>query len=392
MRWLIINTDYPRFLLRLYADGGLAQQPFERQVRARFDTLFGMNDFYSRHLRALGHEATDVIINNRHSQAAWAREQGVPVDWSASEPAVAARANRDTSAVGETGAGGRRRVFLPTAREASADEQEPFFAVLREQVRGLRPDVLVDLCPEWLTPALLRDLHEQVPLIIGQHPATPLSDVDCWREHDLVVSSFPPTVEALRRRGVPAELLRLGFDAGVLTRLEDRRRADVVFVGSFFGVHSSRVAWLGAICERFEGVDVWSPDVHRLRPDSPIRARHRGEAWGREMYSVLRSARIALNHHGDIPPFANNLRLFEATGVGALLLTDWKANLGEMFDVGREVAAYRDTCACIDQIEHFLRDEPHRAAVAAAGQQRTLRTHTWEHRMSELVAMAERFL
>ncbi|MCG3128158.1 MAG: hypothetical protein CHACPFDD_03034 [Phycisphaerae bacterium] len=385
MRWLIINTDYPRFLVRLYADPALADQPFHRQMQTRFDTLFGLNDFYSRSLRALGHEATDLIINNRYTQSAWAHEHNVNVDWPAHELALAAGPAR-------TAAPRAPRPFLPTARQASADEQQPFFDILTQQVRTLQPDVLVDLCPEWLTPALLRALRPHVRLIIGQHPATPLSDVDCWLEHDLVVSSFPPTVDALRHRGVPAERLRLAFDPAVLDNLTPRPAADLVFVGSFFGVHRSRVAWLETLCRRFESLDVWSPDAHRLPPDSPIHARHRGEAWGRDMYSLLRSARIALNHHGDIPPFANNLRLFEATGVGALLLTDWKENLGQMFDVGREVAAFHDTQECAAQIEHFLGDEPHRAAVAAAGQIRTLREHTWQHRMRDLVTLAERYL
>ena len=39
--------------------------------------------------------------------------------------------------------------------------------------------------------------------------------------------------------------------------------------------------------------------------------------------------------------YANNMRLYEATGVGALLVTDWKENLGEMFEPGKEVVAYR---------------------------------------------------
>jgi hypothetical protein len=42
------------------------------------------------------------------------------------------------------------------------------------------------------------------------------------------------------------------------------------------------------------------------------------------MYRVLECSKIVINHHGDVAPWANNLRLFEATGTGALLLTDWK--------------------------------------------------------------------
>ena len=58
---------------------------------------------------------------------------------------------------------------------------------------------------------------------------------------------------------------------------------------------------------------------------------------------VLRDSRITLNHHGNVPAFANNLRLYEATGVGTLLITDWKPDLHEVFEPGKEVVAYRST-------------------------------------------------
>ena len=34
-----------------------------------------------------------------------------------------------------------------------------------------------------------------------------------------------------------------------------------------------------------------------------------------------------------MPAHANNLRLYEATGVGAMLLTDWKPDLAELFPI-----------------------------------------------------------
>ena len=39
---------------------------------------------------------------------------------------------------------------------------------------------------------------------------------------------------------------------------------------------------------------------------------------------------------------ATNMRLFEATGCGAMLITDAKQNLGDLFSVGVEIVAYRD--------------------------------------------------
>ena len=42
---------------------GLANASFDRQMDERFQTMFGMCDFYSQALRGMGHEARDVILN-----------------------------------------------------------------------------------------------------------------------------------------------------------------------------------------------------------------------------------------------------------------------------------------------------------------------------------------
>jgi spore maturation protein CgeB len=110
------------------------------------------------------------------------------------------------------------------------------------------------------------------------------------------------------------------------------------------------------------------------------------------MYQVLRNSRITLNHHGNVPAHANNLRLYEATGVGAMLVTDWKADLHEMFEPEREVAAYRDVADCVAIIKHYLSNERERATIAAAGQQRTLSDHTFARRIEEFLPIVSRYL
>jgi spore maturation protein CgeB len=107
-----------------------------------------------------------------------------------------------------------------------------------------------------------------------------------------------------------------------------------------------------------------------------------------EMFRVLYESRVALNRHiGVAEQYANNMRLYEATGVGTLLLTDEKTNLPELFVPGREVATYRDEDELVERVNHYLSHDDERRAVAAAGQARTLAEHTYRHRMEELLAI-----
>ena len=121
---------------------------------------------------------------------------------------------------------------------------------------------------------------------------------------------------------------------------------------------------------------------------SPIRRRNQGEVWGIDMYRVLARSRITLNRHIDIAgPWANNMRLYEATGVGPLLITDMKANLGDMFIPSQEVVAYESVGDCVEKVAYYVDHQDEAGVIAAAGQARTLNCHTYADRMRELVRL-----
>ncbi|HEV2722504.1 MAG TPA: glycosyltransferase, partial [Thermoanaerobaculia bacterium] len=79
-------------------------------------------------------------------------------------------------------------------------------------------------------------------------------------------------------------------------------------------------------------------------------------------------------------------------GAGALLVTDWKENLHDMFEPEREVVTFRTREECREKIEHYLAHPAERDRIAAAGQARTLRDHTYAVRMPELVETLRKYL
>ena len=110
------------------------------------------------------------------------------------------------------------------------------------------------------------------------------------------------------------------------------------------------------------------------------------------MYQVLRRSRITLNSHIDLAGReAGNMRLFEATGVGAFLLTDFKDNLETLFAPDREVAVWRSVDECLEVIDHHLCDGTSRAEIAQAGQARTMAQHTYRHRATEILNLVDAF-
>jgi hypothetical protein len=392
MKLLILNTDYPEFLNWLYTQHPrLEDGSYEEQMRARVESLNSEADFYSRNLRELGCAAYDIFANNEFMQRAWAREHGLrthpPAHGEMSLRAILKK-------TGQMAAKTPLRYIKPLLRPLwrSLDGAPSwFYQILTAQVKQYRPDILFNQDMR-ISSKFLNEIKPFARLLVGQI-ASPLPPGEDFSSYDLVISSLPNYVDYFRRLGITTELNRLAFEPGVLSKLnDDRIDISVSFVGSLSRHHKCRVQLLESLCSQLD-VKVWGPGVESLAKNSPIRQCYVGQAWGIEMYRVVRNSKITLNHHiGVSGPYANNMRLYEATGVGTLLVTDWKENLAEIFEPDREVVAYRSSQECAELIRHYLEDHARRETIARAGQQRTLNEHTYYHRTQRLVEILEQYM
>jgi spore maturation protein CgeB len=392
MRILVLNADYGNFLRQHYrANPHLRTESYAEQMRARNDSLFAVADFYSRNFRAHGHESEEIHVNNGWMQAAWAREHGIafeppPEEGGETAPSLRNRAGRLLGPLKPM-----VRALLPS--KGHGFERQPVAEMLRAQIRQLQPDVILNQEMDYIRPAFFRELLPQGCLLAGQIGSKLPQDED-FRDYGLVITSLPAFVQWFRARGINAHLNLLAFEASIVDAMGPSPQQDipVSFVGSLMAEHAGRIALLEAVA-RAVPLAVWGNGIERLSPESPLRAAHRGVAWGQEMYDILRRSRISLNQHGHIPLVkgtANNKRLYEATGMGSLLLTDAKSNLGSMFDVGGEVAAYTSSEDCVAKIRHYLAHADERAAIAAAGQRRTLKDHNYFERTGEIIDLIAR--
>jgi spore maturation protein CgeB len=364
MRILVLDSYYSAFLGSFYArHPDLAQRPYDEYWRALMDQCFGTADFYSSNLIALGHEATEIVINGEPLQRQWAREHGVRLEqWVV----------------------GRGAGVIPWPRRAPLNNW--FYTVLAAQVKHYRPDVLHMQDMNGISAAFLREVRPYVKLLTGQI-ASPIAPNANFRDYDLVLSSFPHFVEQFRRDGLCSEYFNLGFEPRLLERLQRGPQHGVVFVGGLSNDHAERIRFLERIASS-QRVDVWGYGFDSLSENSVLRQFHHGELWALDMYDVLYNAKIALNLHINVAGrYANNMRLYEATGVGTLLITDSKDNLATLFEPGKEVVAYHSTEEAFELIDYYLGHEAERKAIAQAGQARTLREHTYRHRMEEFINM-----
>ncbi len=83
---------------------------------------------------------------------------------------------------------------------------------------------------------------------------------------------------------------------------------------------------------------------------------------------VFKNSRINLNITLRSIKTGIPLRALDIMGCGGFLLTDYREEIAECFEDGRELVIYRGLEDCIDKIRYYLYHEDERRQIAAAGQ------------------------
>jgi spore maturation protein CgeB len=405
-RFQKITTVYDIFLKQFLADTPFYELlPYQELYNKFVNTWYSLSNFFARHMQALGNEAQDLFASIEPMQKAWAREHDVkycPEKW--------------------------------------------LKEIILAQISDFQPDILflqdLSLFDKTFRQELKQAYNKNL-FIIGWRGA-PSGGFSSFEDLDLVLTPGPHFVQRLRDCGAKAELFPLGFEQSVLqvVRLDQEREFDFVFAGSLGsrnGVHSQRYALVEKLLNTTP-LEVWGyinelpsqksrflhnavyqankilsriglSEVQKARipvirrgiyweenPAKPtLRERHMGRihspVFGLQYYKLLARAKITLNVHADLAEnYAGNMRLFEATGMGSCLITEWKENLPDLFEPEAEVVTYRSVEECIEKVRYLLAHEKERQSIASAGQKRTLIDHTFTRRVKWLDKRIKRIL
>lgn len=329
----IVDTLYPEVIQRLPVD---PQKSYEENLADILAFGFGTANFYSRNLKAQGWEAIDIIANHEDLQFLWGDD------------------------------------YNPRWIYARGEH-------LAAQIAYYKPDVVFS-----------QDLSLPIPrgdyLLAGQH-SCPWAGDENVRKYDCLFSSFPHYIPRIEALGVKAVYNPLAFEPSIhehmpayLYHWSSKRIHDCVFIG---GVGNPShwhkgMQVLEEVAKAIPTFKWWGYGVDTLPMDSALRRCYQGQAFGREMYEILLKSKICLNRHGEVAEgFANNMRMYEATGCGAMLLTD---NRTDLFSED-EIARYESPSHAAEMARFYLDAGSIRDDIARAGQRRTLRDHTYAKRM-----------
>lgn len=400
MRLFKLGVYYPNYLRQFYDERpGLSAASYADQHTALIQDRVASSNFWSQALCRIGYETFDSIANAQPMQQQWAVEHGIPFD------------------------------------------DNFVFNISCAQIRQFRPEVLLVADYSTFTAAFLDEVRANCPsvrLVVGWCGA-PYHDVSVMRAWDIALSCIPEMVAEFRALGLNAHHVNHGFEPRILEQLRPRSKSTspFTFLGSIVRAprfHEEREGILLRLVqstplEIFSDVGVTAAPAARLSQlqrisDRTVRlakragmtgavldkvpwlsaamqrsgraahvpalppqvvARARKALFGLNMFQKLRESDVTLNTHIDVSPrSASNMRLFEATGAGACLLTDWKENLNDLFAVDSEVVAYRNADEAIEKFRYLEAHPAERNAIAAAGQRRALRDHNFDCRAARI--------
>jgi spore maturation protein CgeB len=375
LKFAVLDTVYQGYVRHLYSDPSLRTKSWETQYNAAVAGGFPTLSAWVEPLRSRGHEVMDI----------WGDVMPLQMQWCIENDACHVPLQRtDALQLSDGASVGLERAPVTASHPLFVD-------IVMEQVRRFRPDVILSGYLHYFNSDFLRALKPYYRIAIGQHAAA-LPECD-FSAYDAIVSSLPNQVEWFAQKGVASHFIKLAYDTRLNKHIQRRKpKLGMMFAGQITSEHARRAEALLAIGQQMEldifGSGPWDPQMLKRS-----RIRMHPALWGVEMYQTMADSRVVFNCHIDAATrYANNLRLYEVSGAGALLLTDEKENMPDILTPGKECVTYRTVDECVDLAKYYLSHEPERAAIAAAGRKRIEREHTYFHRVDELLSVVQRCL
>lgn len=372
MKILFVQTNYPSFLVSFYQKTKNWKNLNYEQLKKKWaGEWFGTSDFYSKSLMPYGWKCEEVIVNDWTLQSTWAREHGINIH--------------------------QRNIpllrFIPESIKNTLGLRNWIKHVLFKQIKYFKPDILYVYDLSVLGIEDLIKIKKQVKLVVAQTASVlPINRKPLYK-YDLIISSFPHYVKKFNKMGINSEYLKWCVEDSILKKTSKKRKTyDVAYIGGLTPAHRKGNKALEELTKKIR-VEIWGYGENTLLPTSTIRKYFHGQAWGKDMFEIFAKSKIVVNRHIDVAnDWANNMRMFEATGMGALLITDHKRNIGEFFQAGKEVITYKNPQDLVRKVKYYLSHPKERERIAKAGQKRTLKEHTYKVRMKELDKILRKYI
>ena len=353
--------DYIQSFYRCHPE--LDQTSYQHQKDALLADYFGWLPALAKKLEDRGVEVQILIVNAKPLQETWAKENGVKFtrNWQYEMP--------------------------------------------YEQVKRFQPDILLIGSMFHYFGDYLLSLKKHCQRIFAwiacpQPKSLQLVGIDC------VLTSHSNFLDQFHHQGQASEILLPTFEPHILSQLNKvQPKYSCSFIGNLSWAHIQRIRVIQKLTKNTP-LKIWG-DMPRFFSKGLLNKefipayysarsfayRVQPSVWGLKMYQILAQSMMTVNVHGDVARgLAGNMRMFEATGTGVMLLTEDAPNIQRIFRPNKEIVTYKDINQLIDRINYYIKHPLECSEIARAGQKKTLSTHSTIQRADELLNICHKYL
>ncbi len=279
--------------------------------------------------------------------------------------------------------------------------------IVLAQIKQFHPDVFyIESIFEYYG-SFLKEIRQYCKLIVSWI-SSPLPEHLDIQGVDLIVSSTMEYVSSFRNHGIASEYMLPAFDKRILQKFPKENKKDIEFsfVGGWSDVHVNRKQAIEKLIEQTP-IQLWGYGYkpvyskksfqfyrNRILPyTSPLLKAYHGEAWGIDMFNILQRSLLTFNIHEDLlKGDVGNMRMFEATGVGTLILNDMGKNLSTLFVPGEEIEVYNSIPEAIEKVNYYLANPEKAISMGQKAQQRTLQDYNYDLYIQQFSTLIKRFI
>lgn len=367
IKLLRISSIYPDFLSELKKNIFLKSDNYFESLNKIFAQKYSVSNYITKALIEKNYECVEIINNVNFLQEKWVNEYG----------------------------------------DSSSNED-----ILIQQIQYYKPDILYIGNVSIVNSTFIKKIKKFnfVKLILCFHcaPFTP-SIIKNLKDVDAIVTCTKGYQQSISQKlNKNILLMHHAFDSDQqLSSCEEMRDIDVSFVGSLFlnkGLHSNRVEMIYELMKKFKNnyiainfsnkfflnfVSLIFRSIFKFDLFKKISFFYRliyiyyfskKPIFGKKMLKILNRTKILVNTHIEDTEYAGNMRLFEGTGSGCLLITDVKKDIDKLFKPNEEIELFSDKLDLIKKCTYYLKNQDKLNNISKAGLKKTLNFHSYKHR------------
>jgi len=404
-KFLKISSYYPDYLEYFYKKNTNIPKNYNDHLRLILNDSFSDGNAWSKYLGELGNETHEIIYNDDKLQKKWACLNGIAI-------------NKDWKNY-----------------------------ILYKQLEKIKPDVVLWGCRTVDENNFIKHIKNLFPTIkvLFTGEGSVIYNFNYYQEYNFVITCVKDYVNMFTSKDIDAYFVKHAFHSDILNKIELNRK-NIIF--SFFGsiysgdlLHNERadyIEWLikksplevwtsfknptfidysKEIAKRMIGANVsilknvgindsflpkklkynrierWGIRKKFRKFPNNIKKKFREPVYGLDMFQKLSDSKISFNIHGDlVKNQAGNMRMYEVTGVGTCLLTDYKKDINDYFEPDYEIVTYKSKEEALEKVIFLLDNPEKREKIALNGQRRTLRDHNLKQKIEEIDKIILKYL